>query len=172
MFDPDQKIPHEDLEKIIKAAQNYPCALAKQEADFIVVSNKDLLFKISEKLRLNIKEFTEYLTQRREELGVHETVWCDAPTVVFLVSNDNVSLYREVNIGEAALSIIAAAQSLGYSTLPVLMAANPDASQYTAEYLGVPKENLGLTIAIGKAKPEWKNHIEEKKIKAVVKYID
>ena len=172
MFDPEQKVPKEDLQKIIETAQNYPCAIGAQEADFVVVSNKELLYDLSEKLRLNIQEFKGYLSSRITDLGVKNTIWCDAPTVVFLVSNREQTPFREINMGEAALDVIAAAESMGYSTLPVLMCANPDASEYTAAALNVPKEKIGLSIAIGKAKPEWKNHVAEKKIKSTIHYIE
>ena len=172
MFDPAQNVPKEDIEKILTTAQHYPCGIGAQESDFIAITNKQLLLDLSEKLRLNIPEFTKYLTKRITDTGVKNSIWCDAPLVVILVSNEQESFLRETNMGEAAMSVIYAAEALGYSTLPVLMCANPAASKFTSEAIGVPQEKIGISIAIGKAKPEWNEHVDTKKIKPKVTYIE
>ena len=157
------------------AAQNYPCSYGRQEVDFVVCTNKELLQNLSDQLHHNIPEFEHYLDNRIAELHVKQTIWCDATCVVFLVSNKTKNFHadsKEMNMGEAGMSVIAAAEALGYNTLPVLMPANPAASEFTAKALNIPKEDLGLSIALGKALPEWKDHLQEKEIKSNVKYIE
>lgn len=167
----DEKINKEEVAKIIAAAQNYPCACGNQETDFYICTNRELLDKLSEQLTENIPEFTGYLKNRITELGVTNTIWCDAPIVVFLVANKNRNPESiESTMGEAAMSIIAAAEALGYATLPVLMPANPDAVKYTAKILNLPEESIGLSVALGHARPDWKP--EPKEIKSNVKWIE
>jgi nitroreductase len=54
------------------------------------------------------------------------------------------------------MNIVAAAEELGYGTLPVLMASPPPENEAVIEALGVPGDLLGLSVAIGRPAPEWK----------------
>ena len=166
----NEAIPKENLEKILNAAQNYPCAMGYQEVDFFVLTNQTKIDDLSAKIHENTPEFKKYLDGRITNLGVKDSIWCDAPCVVFLVSNGEQSGFKEINMGEAAMSIISIANEMGYSTLPVLMCSNPNAIQYTAEVLGVPAEKLGLSIAIGKAHENWKPG--DKKLKSEIKWME
>jgi len=164
-----EAIPKADLVKILENAQQYPCAMGYQEVDFVVCTNVEKLDDLSDKLHQNIPEFKGYLDTRVTGLNVKNTIWCDAPCVVFLVSNDQKSQFKEINMGEAAMSIIAVANEMGYGTLPVLMCANPDAIKYTSEMLGIPAEKIGLSIAIGKVRPDWE--APKKELKSEIKWL-
>jgi nitroreductase len=65
-------------------------------------------------------------------------------------------VYSEVNGGAAVLNLIAAAEELGYATLPVLMASGPPQNSAASELLGVPADQLGCSVGIGKALDSWK----------------
>ena len=156
-----QKIPKSDLEHIIKTAQNYACSMGHQEVDFYVVTNQEKIDSMSSGIHNATPEFKTYLDQRRKNLDLVDTVWCDAPCVIFGIYNEeskqSSSRSRsETNCGIAIMNVIAEAESLGYATLPVLMASNPPQAEVTAKALGLPVEKLGLSVAIGKAAPSWK----------------
>lgn len=156
-----QKIPKNDLEHIIKTAQNYACSMGHQEVDFYVITNQEKIDSLSSEIHNATPEFKQFLDQRRTKYELVDTVWCDAPCVVFGIYNEesknsSSKSRSETNCGIAMMNIIAEAESLGYATLPVLMASNPPQGEKTAKALGLPIEKLGLSVAIGKAAPSWK----------------
>lgn len=160
-FISDEAIPREHLERIVKTAQNYACSMGHQEVDFLVITNREKINKMSEGVYNLCPEFRSYLDQRKKNNHVSEVVWCDAPCVIFGIYNDeskqSSSRSRsETNCGIAIMNVIAESESLGYSTLPVLMASNEPQNKAVSEVLGIPVERLGLSVAIGRSHPDWK----------------
>jgi hypothetical protein len=95
-----------------------------------------------------------HLKQRQTDYGVVEPVWCDAPLVIFLnFKNPPNPPYSKVNGGTAVLNLIAAAEELGYATLPVQMGTIAPQNAASAEILGIPANQVGISVGIGKAAP-------------------
>lgn len=166
----NQKVPRADLEKIVEAARNYPCSLGNQNVDFLVVTNQEVIDKISNGVTDACPEFKGYLMKRKETYNLESTIWCDAPVVIFGIYNDPKANRAESNCGAAMISIVDAAVELGYATLPVLMASNPPQNKVTSEILGIEPERLGLSIAIGKMDESFVPN--EKIIKSKVHWIE
>ena len=166
----NQKVPHSDIEKIVEAARNYPCSLGNQNVDFLVITNQDVIDKISDGVANACPEFKKYLERRKETYNLESTIWSDAPLVIFGIYNDRNANRAESNCGAAMASIIDAAVDLGYATLPVLMASNSPQNKVTSEVLGIEPERLGLSIAIGKMDDSFVP--DKKEIKSQVHWIE
>jgi nitroreductase len=102
--------------------------------------------------------FKKYLDDRQARYGFTETVFCDAPLVIFANYKNpkGEGPYSEINSGAAILNVIAAAEELGYATLPVLIASGAPQNAPTSELLGVPADRLGVAVGIGKPLDSWK----------------
>jgi nitroreductase len=157
-FHRDVLPPKSDLDKILAAGLAYPCAHGNQELEFLVISNRALLDRLGDRVAALCTPFKDYLAQRQARYGFCEPVWCDAPIVIFanFKGPKGPGTYYEVNGGAAILNVIAAAEELGYATLPVLMASGPPQNAAASEILGVPADQLGLSVGIGKALDSWK----------------
>ena len=166
----DQKVPREDIEKILAAARNYPCSLGNQNVDFLVITNQEIIDIISSQVHQGTPEFLRYLDARKEKYSLQSTIWCDAPCVIFGIYNGEKGKRGETNCGAAMISVIDAATELGYATLPVLMASNPPQNKFTSEVLGIDPNLLGLSVAIGKPDPSFQP--DEKSTKTQVHYIE
>lgn len=151
-------VPKADIEKIIQAGRNYACGMKLENINFVVVTNLEKLDKLSGILENSIEEFKGYLAKRKVTNKVTNSVWADAPLVIFLTyqTNENQD-FGKINAGDAGINLISAATELGYGTLPVGMSAFPQALEPISAVLGVKPEQVGLSIAIGKKHPEWKN---------------
>ena len=76
-YDPEYKIPQEQLDSIIKAVQLSPTAGDLQGEDFIIVTNKEKLSEL-EKVILSCPPDRPHFRERRERHGVKNVVTCDA----------------------------------------------------------------------------------------------
>jgi nitroreductase len=152
----DEPVSKADLEKILEAARHYPCARGVQDLEFCVITNRQKLDELGDRVFQDCGEFQNYLRQRQAKYGFREPNWCDAPCVIFANFLQDPEQKSEINCGCAIMSIIVAAEELGYATLPVLMASGPPQNKGPSEILGVPSNRLGLSVAIGKAHPDWK----------------
>lgn len=149
-------IPKENIEKIVAAGRNYACGMLLENINFTVVTNLAFLDKLSDKLEEAMPEF--HMVKRKEANKVTNTTWCDAPLVIFLTyRKDAKENYAEINAGDAAINLISAATDLGYGTLPVALTSFPGALKPIGEALGIPPEQVGMSVAIGKKHPDWKN---------------
>jgi nitroreductase len=156
-FQRDAAIPKADLDKILAAGRDYPCAHGNQELEFVVITNRAALDTLGDRVTELCAPFKDFLAKRQARYKFREPIWCDAPVVIFanFKGPKSPGPYSEVNGGAAILNLIAAAEELGYATLPVLMATGPPQGAATAELLGIPQEQLGLSVGIGKALDSW-----------------
>jgi nitroreductase len=155
-FQRDTPVPKADIETIINAGLAYPCAMGNQELEFVAITNRAVIDRLGAEVAELCTPMKEHLQQRRAELGVVDPVWCDAPLVIFLnFQKPPVAPYSEVNGGTAVLNLIAAAEELGYATLPVQMASIAPQNAAAAKELGVPAGQVGISVGIGKAAQSW-----------------
>jgi nitroreductase len=170
-FERDSPLPKSDIETIINAGRAYPCAMGNQELEFVVITNRALLDRLGAAVAEACPPVQGYLKKRQADYGVTELVWCDAPLVIFLnFKNPPTPPYSEVNGGTAVFNLIAAAEELGYGTLPVQMASIAPQNAAVAEILGIPANQVGISVGIGKVVASWKP--EEKGVIPQVKWIE
>ena len=170
-YDPDWKIPKEQLDKILNAALLSPTACDFQGEDFIVVTNKEKLAKLEEVIINNLPEndFKKHFIDRRERHGVKNVVTCDAPCVVLIVKNERAHKdWIKIDAGIAAMSIIVAAQNYGIESMCLGVVAMDCTQAKCEELFGLPKDSMILGVALGKPRGELKLH--EKVIKSKVTY--
>lgn len=86
-----EPVPKADIEKIVQAGRNYACGMKQENINFVVVSNQEKLDKLSEFLEVSIGEFKGYLASRKAAFKVKNTVWADAPLVIFLTYEKEMS---------------------------------------------------------------------------------
>ena len=115
-YDPDWKIPKEQLDKIMNAALLSPTACDFQGEDFIVVTNKEKLSKLEEVIINSLPEnnFKKHFIERKERHGVNNVVTCDAPIIILIVKNERANDdWIKIDSGIASMSIMIAAQNFG-----------------------------------------------------------
>jgi nitroreductase len=153
----EEPVPKADIEKILAAGRAHACGYGQQGLEFLVITNRETLDRLGQGVSALCGSFKQYLDTRQARYGFKETIWCDAPLVIFANYRGPPDYqFAQVNNGIAVLNLIAVAEELGYATLPVLMGSNTPQNAATSEILGVPPNQLGLSVGIGKAKPSWK----------------
>lgn len=148
-YEPDYVIPKEDMEKILDAAINTPSALNCQELDLVVVTNKERIQKVNDVVYdiLDPSVQQRYI-DRQKRYGVSQKIMYDASALILIVKNERASGQEKVDAGMMAMSIIAAAQDLGLSTVPLGIIVRPQVE----EMFGLAPGSLMLGVGIGKAK--------------------
>jgi nitroreductase len=156
-FERDTPVPKEDLDAILAAGRSAACARGIQELEFVAITSRSVIDSLGARVADLSAPMKDHLKQRQTRLGVAEPVWCDAPVVIFVnFKGPKTVPYSEVNGGCASLNLIAAAEALGYATLPVLMGSLPPQNTAAGEVLGIPADQVGIAVAIGKAAASWK----------------
>ena len=170
-YQKDVSIPKADLEKIVKAALQSPTALNVQEHDLVVCTNREKLDKITEvALASWPDDYRARFQARKDELKVTNVVTGDAPCVIFLVKNERANpLFSQVDAGIVLMAMMAAAKDLGYDTmcLGCLLWGKPENVE---EVVGIPKGQMAMALAIGKAVPGAV--VREKEIIAKATYLE
>ena len=172
-YDPDWKIPKEQLDKIMNAALLSPTACDFQGEDFIVVTNKEKLAKLEEVVINNLPEndFKKHFVERKERHGVKNVVTCDAPIVILIIKNERADAkWIEIDSGIAAMSIIVAAQNFGIESMCLGVVAMKETQEKCEELFGLKKGSLVLGLAIGK--PKGKIELKAKVIKSKVSFVE
>ena len=172
-YDPDWKIPKEQLDKILNAALLSPTACDFQGEDFIVVTNKEKLAKLEEVIINNLPEndFKKHFIERRERHGVKNVVTCDAPMVILIVKNERASeKWIKIDCGIASMSIMIAAQNFGIESMCLGVVAMKETQEKCEQLFELKKSSLVLGVAIGK--PKGKIELKPKVIKSKVSYIE
>ena len=167
-FDPNVEITKEQLEAILKAAQNSPTAKDLQGIDFIVLRNKEKLAEIEKIILADASpEMKNNFEERRKIHGVQNVITCDAPLIILLTRNERKEKFTDVDAGLAAMSIIMVARHFGLETMCL---GRITRFPKVEELLGIKKGELILGVAVGKIKGE--PILKEKVIKSKVNYID
>ena len=172
-YDPDWKIPKEQLDKIMNAALLSPTACDFQGEDFIVVTNKEKLSKLEEVVINNLPEndFKKHFVERKVRHGVNNVVTCDAPIVILIVKNERANEdWIKIDSGIASMSIIVAAQNFGIESMCLGVVAMKETQEKCEELFGLKKGSLLLGVAIGK--PKGKIELKKKVIKSKVSYVE
>ena len=168
-YDPDYKIPKEQLESILKVAQLSPTAGDIQGEDFIVVTNKEKLAEL-ETVILNCPPDRPHFRERRERHGVKNVVTCDAPVVILIVKNERANKdWIGFDTGIASMSIMLAAQHFGIESMCLGVIAREYTQEKCEELFGLKKGSLLLGVSLGK--PKGEPTFPEKKILCKVDYI-
>ena len=172
-YDPDWKIPKEQLDKIMNAAILSPTACDFQGADFIIVTNKEKLSKLEEVIINSLPEnnFKKHFIERKERHGVNNVVTCDAPIIILIVKNERANDdWIKIDSGIASMSIMIAAQNFGIESMCLGVVAMKETQEKCEQLFELKKGSLVLGVAIGK--PKGKIELKEKVIKSKVSYIE
>lgn len=150
-FVADYKIPKEDLEKIIKAAENSPSAFNHQEIDLLVITNKELLQKVNDVCLNSLNDhFKNHVcAEIKEKNKVSQAILYDASALILLYANkERAKGYEKKNSGFVGMSIIAAAASLGLGTVPIGLLC----STAVEDLFKLEHGSIQMGVAIGKQK--------------------
>lgn len=166
-YDPNYEIPKEQLESILDAARVAPSYMNMQDIDFIVVNNRKTLQKITDAAESSWDEGIKgHILSMKEQFKVENVLTCDAPTVVFLVKNNNPSPKVDVDGGLVAMSICVAAADVGLSTMVMALPI----CEPVAKIIGTELEKMVICVAIGKARPDA--HVTKRTRNNVIRYIE
>ena len=172
-YDPDWKIPKEQLDKIMHAAVISPTAFDFRGQDFLVVTNKEKLAKLEEAVigSLPDDDFKKHFVERKERHGVNNVVTCDAPIVVLIYKNERANEdWVKIDVGIASMSIMMAAQNFGIESMCLGVVATKDTQEKCEELFGLKKGSLLLGVALGK--PKGKSELRERVTKCKVSYLE
>ncbi|EAX96000.1 nitroreductase family protein [Trichomonas vaginalis G3] len=140
--------PKEHVKKIAEAAIKSPTGYNRQGVDLLVVTNKDIINNMNDKVFDALDEDAKNYFRTRKELGLEKFITCDAPVLYVLYANGKTDdVYARLDAGIMAESILLTATSLGYATMPIGTFMIGDLSEY-----GIPKDKVLLAIAMGKAR--------------------
>jgi nitroreductase len=143
-FDPDRKVPEEDLKSIVQAGMAAPSAGNNQSPEFIILSDEEVVRKVG--------ELSNWLPLQT------------APAIILVLSKphmrEKLDSHTECLIGDAMVAtenMLLAATALGYACGlvdgPYL---KPEVYEPTCEYLGIPDDRIiFISIPVGyPAEPE------------------
>ena len=167
------KIPKEQLEKIMEAAKNAPTAGNYQGYDYIVISNQEKLSNLEKAFIDSLEDdnMKAFINKRREKHGVKNVLTCDAPHLVLIVRNERADeIWIKYDAGIASMAIMIAAQAFGIESMCIGALSQPNTHKKCEEALGIKDGSLLLAVALGKPTPNYTLH--EKEIKTKVSYVD
>lgn len=170
-YEPDQVIPKDVLEKIVKAALWSPTGMNVQDIDLVVVTNRAKLDEVTKTALANWPpKFVEMFEQRKKDLGVKNVWTCDAPCVIFLVKNARENpLFNSIDNGIMTMSIMVAAQEFGLESMACgsILWGEP---ANVEKVLGIEAGKLVMAVAIGK--PKAKVNLVDKEVLCTARYIE
>lgn len=165
-YDHNYVIPKEHIEAIANHALMAPSACGFQGCDVYVIQNPEIAAKIEQKSLESVDpKAVPFFKKRYEELGVKNCITCDCQAFFMVVKNERADeRYVYVDAGIMAESIMLAAVSLGYVTMPVGAVMYSDLS----DTLPVKKGDIIMAVAVAKGVEH--PTIPPKPIKAKVHY--
>jgi nitroreductase len=160
----DKPVPKELIEELLNAGRMAPSAINKQPWKFYVVTDRDLLKKISDETsKVAAKHF--HLAFASGILKATDAVFHGAPAVIFITApTDNE--WASLDIGMCSQNIMLAAKSLGLDTCPVGLGKFAEETESYSKFKVPKSERLLLSIIVGYGKDE-KTAIHERNKKNV-----
>ena len=163
------KVSAEDLKTIAEAGIYAPNAMNKQEWHFTVVSDADLLGKMSEACRKGMAACPVPMLQKRAE-DPDFNAFFRAPAVIVVTASEE--KFSAFNAGCAVENICLAAQALGYGTCVTastefMFAGDPDLNKT----LLIPEGyHFVCAVTLGKEAPGPDDHVRDRN-KDVISYL-
>lgn len=150
------KLPAADLNLIVDAALQAPTGVDKKPLRFTLISRQELLEEITQEAYKNLGEEAKERMRKRGAVNL----FYGAPHVILISSVG--SAYEKVDAGIAAQSIALAAESLGYGSCIIAMAAaafNPDSDTSCSKSVGFgPDEHFIVSVAFGRYETRKEPH--------------
>ncbi len=168
-YKPEQ-ISDSELDAILEAAICAPNAMNQQKWHFTVIQNKDLLQKITEVARENMKSGPEFMAKRAASPDF--SPFFHAPTVI-VITADSEARFVQIDCAASAQNIALAAKSLGIGsclmTSPELIFSSEKGQELLKE-LGVPEGYKHVcTVTLGYTDGE--NPSPKPRNKEVISYL-
>jgi len=114
-YKPEQ-ISKEELDCIVECGLNAPSAMNSQNWHFTVIQNKDLIKKMSDKIRVNLPPAMVERYKKRQNGREDFSLFYDAPTII-LISVDADDSYSDFNGAYATENMCLAAHSVGVASV-------------------------------------------------------
>ncbi len=150
----NEQINKEDLDKIVKAGFLAPSAMNTQDWHFAVVQDEALLNEINQKVKNVLPLELQQRMKDRFNGDENYSVFYNAPTTIFVFAKEE-SAYSVLNCAFASQNMVLAAESLGYKSCYIGMAARAFVSESDYSMLKVPSGyKIATIIAMGKGKIE------------------
>ena len=184
----DEPVSKEIIEEIIHAGRFAPSAENRQPWRFIVITNKDFIKELSERVKEEIKNMLKWhfikkfsIKELKEEgvlkmlfgisLSKKDLIFFDAPVVIFIVTKDEI--FNDESCACAAENMMLAAHSMGLGSCWIGFASILGMRKKLLEKIGVPEGyHIASTLIIGH--PERKpKKVSLRKLQAdVINWID
>ncbi|KAJ4457326.1 putative nitroreductase family protein [Paratrimastix pyriformis] len=148
-------VSRSDMEEIMHVSVHAPSAQNQQPWSFYVCQDSKKIQDLGQAIEEIAFEQMPMLRQRKEHLGVHNSIFFDASTVVFVAKTTSPKMptYADFDCGLATENVILAATAKGLQCIPV---AGPIffGQSLIKEALAIPdSEQLMLAIPMGYGDP-------------------
>ena len=182
----NEKVNHNDLIEIIKAAMHAPSAHNVQNWHYVVIEDKEKIVEISKIIRTKHNKIInlvndEIVTKRFKKMIRYYTFFEDAPVLILVYSseytpggtellkeidvdsmNDFISVYPGIqNIGATIENILLSATALGYGGC--WMTGPLFAKKEIENYISLSKEGFSLNALIPIGVPTGRKHKSPKR---------
>ena len=170
----DKSIPDEVVEEIIEAGRYAPSALNKQPWKFIVVTNKDIIKKLSSIVKektLKIVKFLPVLKLFKSALrdpqvigaikktisSDDDTVFYNAPLLILIASEEGGGPYVSKDCAFASQNMMLYAHSLGISSCFIGRADFLKMSKTAKDIIGLPLHHIIQSAIVFGYTPQGEN---------------
>ncbi len=165
----DRPVSEETIEDILEAARYAPSALNKQPWEFIIISNKETILRLSGIIRgitRKIAGFLPLLSVVRAELrdprvvaaikktfsGGGDTVFYGAPLLILIAAHEKAGRYAAKDCSFAAQNMMLYANSIGIGSCFIGRADMLAMSKQGRELLGLPsRRRIHAALVFGYA---------------------
>ena len=166
-YDKEYVIPKDVLEKIVNLALDSPTGMDMQGIDLAVVTNRAKIDTIIGKaLKYWPQGMKDAFAARHNDLGVDNTVTCDASALILFVKNENAKDdYIKYDAGIKLMSIMTSAVNYGLGTCCLGCLGFGNLDEVAAE-VEKPAGSVIIGIALGKPRADTKLNEKVRKCKA------
>ncbi len=165
----DKPVEKEKIDEILKAGYFAPSARNLQPWKFIVLTNKDLIKEIGEKIKEKVIDMPKYALVKERSKTKEDPIFYSAPLVIFILG-DKENHWATIDCSLAAENMMLAAHSLNLASCPIGMARFIKDEKEIKEKLSFP-ENYELILTLVFGYPDEMPEPKER-IKDVVKHIE
>lgn len=150
----DKEVPQEDVEMLLKAAMQAPSAVNQQPWEFYVVTDKELLKKLS-------------------EVSDHAKPIAKAPLGIVMVNKKETiaKRYQMIDMGICAENIMLEAVSLGLGSVMLGVAPDPERISFVNKLIDLP-ETLDSFAIIAVGYPESEREVKSRFDSSRIHYIN
>jgi len=147
----DTGLPRGDIDLLLDAAAWAPSAMNRQPVRFVVIQNKELLKKLSSR----VKELAKVHKPEHKFRDLNDPIFYSAPVLIILCAEKD-NKWAEIDCAIAAQNMMLAAYSIDIASCYIGFACLLNEDKETKKELGIPEgHKIIAPIIFGKAMGEY-----------------